>query len=123
MAQPIPKAGLAPAVEAIVGGGVGRVSPWQIAPSCTCTQDPEDAVENAAVLLRLATASTLRQSRLDEALLEVGQVDVLELESLFTAARQRYLRTGASSPTAPDDIEGQSRGRGETGRRNGLERS
>jgi hypothetical protein len=88
--QAVPDAILAPAVEAIVGRRVRPVSLGKIAPGCTGAQNPEDTVENLAVVLRLHSPPPRRQERLDDAPLEVGQVvahdpssDVSQLESLF----------------------------------------
>jgi len=92
--QAIPDAGLSPTVEAIVGGRVRPVPLRQVAPWRACTQHPEDAVENAPIVARLATSTALGQNRLDDAPLEVGQVvahdpssDVSQLESLFAPIR------------------------------------
>lgn len=88
--QAIPDACLAPAVEAIVGGRVGAISLGHVAPRRTGAQHPEDAVENAPILLRLDAAPFRRQQRLDNAPLEVREIvahdpgpDVWERESLF----------------------------------------
>lgn len=72
--QAIPDASLAPAVEAIVGAGVRPVSLRQIAPRRARAQHPEDAVENAAIVLRFGTSPVRRQQRLDNTPLEVGQL-------------------------------------------------
>jgi hypothetical protein len=85
---------LAPAVEAMVGARVGPISRRQIAPRRARAQHPEDTVENAAVVARLAVATVLGQKRFDNAPLEIGQAvahdpssDVSQLESLFAPIR------------------------------------
>ena len=101
--QPIPDASLAPAVEAIVGGGVRAVPLRQIAPRCTGAQHPKDAIEDPAIVARLATSTVLGKNGFDDTPLEVGQVvahdpssDASQLESLFAPIRQRKLSTGPS---------------------------
>lgn len=92
--QAIPDACLAPPVEAIVGGRVRPISLRQIAPRSTRAQHPEDAVENAAIVGRLAASTVLGQKRFDDAPLEVRQVvahdsssGASQLESLFAPIR------------------------------------
>lgn len=92
--QPIPDAGLAPAIEAIVDGRVRPISFRQVAPGRPCPQDPEDAAEDAAIVLWLAAATARRKNRLDNAPLEIRQVvahdpssDVSQLESPFAPIR------------------------------------
>ena len=88
--QTVPDAGLAPPIEAVVGGRVRAISFGQIPPRRTGTQNPEDTVENTPIVLWLHTAPVLRQQRLDDAPLEVCEIvahdpssDVCQLESLF----------------------------------------
>lgn len=92
--QAIPDAGLAPPVEAIVGGRVWPIPFWQIAPRGARPQHPKDAVEDPAIVARLGAPSVHRQKRLDNAPLEVGQVvahdpspNAGHLESLFAPIR------------------------------------
>jgi hypothetical protein len=72
--QAVPDAGLAPAVEAVVGRGAGAVSLGQIAPWRSRAQHPEDAIENATVPLRPHATPALRQKRFDDTPLGVAQV-------------------------------------------------
>ena len=72
--QAIPDAGSSPAVEAVVDGRVGPVAFGQIAPWRAGSQNPEDAVDHLAVILRLHAAPLRRQERLDDAPLGIGQV-------------------------------------------------
>ena len=92
--QAIPDACLAPAVEAIVSRRVRPISLRQIAPRSARAQHPKYAIENAAIVARLATAPVLRQKRFDDTPLEVGQVvthdpspSVLQLESWLALIR------------------------------------
>ena len=92
--QPIPDAGLAPAVEAIVDGRVRPISLRQIAPGRSGPQNPENAAEDTAIVRWLAATTACRQNRLDNAPLEIRQVvahdpssDVSQLESLFAPIR------------------------------------
>ena len=72
--QAVPDAGLAPAVEAVVGGGVGTVSLRQVAPRRPRAQHPEYAIENTTVPLRPHATPALRQKRFDDTPLGVAQV-------------------------------------------------
>ena len=88
--QPIPDAGLAPAVETIVGRRVRPISFRQIAPRGAAAQHPENAVEHTPVGLSARSRLPFGQHRLDDAPLEVRQIvahdpssDVSNLESLF----------------------------------------
>ena len=92
--QAIPDTCLAPTVEAIVSARVRPVPLRQIAPGSARAQHPENAVENPAVVARLAASTVLGQKRLDDTPLEVGQVvahdpspDVSQLESCFALIR------------------------------------
>lgn len=75
--QPVPYPGLAPSIEAIVGGGVGAIAARQIAPWRSRTQNPKDAVHDAAVILAPRAGPALRKQRLNDAPLEVGQIELL----------------------------------------------
>lgn len=72
--QAIPNSGLAPTVEPIVGGRVRPVALRQVAPGSAGTQDPKDAVENTAVLARLAASAVLGKKRFDDTPFEICQV-------------------------------------------------
>lgn len=92
--QPIPDAGLAPTIEAVVRSRVGPVSLRHIPPGRAGAQHPEDAVQDATVFLWLAASPTRRQVLLDHAPLEVGKIvahgpgsNVWQLESLFAPIR------------------------------------
>jgi hypothetical protein len=92
--QAIPNASFAPASEAIVGRRIGSVSVGKIAPWRTGAQNPEDAVQNPAIILAARTRPAFRQDRFDNAPLEVRQIvahdpssDVSNLESLFALLR------------------------------------
>lgn len=102
--QAVPDAGLAPAIEAVVGRGVGPVSTRQVAPRRAGTQHPEDAIEHASVVLRLGPSPVHRQKRLDDTPLEVCEIvahdpssDVSKLESLFADLRYKKLGTRPSN--------------------------
>ena len=91
--KPVPDAGFAPAVEAIVDRRVRPVALGQIAPWQARAQHKEHAVEDLPVVLRLHAAPFRRQHRFDNAPLEVRQIvtchdqssDVWERESLFAS--------------------------------------
>ena len=92
--QAIPDTGFPPAVEAIVGRRVRPVALGQISPWCASAEDPEDAIENSSIVLRLRPAPIHGQQGFDNAPLEVGQIvahdpspDVSKLESLFADLR------------------------------------
>lgn len=72
--QPVPYARLSPSHEAVVAGGAWAVALRQVAPRCTGTKYPEDAVQHPAVIYAGHTSRFVRQERLDHAPLEVGQV-------------------------------------------------
>jgi len=88
----IPYAGFAPAVEAVVNGGIGAVALGQIAPGAARAQDVEHAVENLPVVLGLRPAAVHGKQRLDNAPLGIREIvahdpssDVSQLESLFAS--------------------------------------
>jgi len=53
--QTVPDAGLAPAIEAVVGGRVRPIALGQIAPRGAGSQHPKDAVQNAPIVSRFGT--------------------------------------------------------------------
>src|SRR3954465_14001085 len=69
----VPHASPAPANKAIVAGGVWAEVVRQIAPWRTRTQDPEDAIEHAAVVYTRNAARLVRQERLDGSPFVVGE--------------------------------------------------
>ena len=69
----VPYASPAPANESIVAGGVWAKVLRQIAPWRSRTQDPEDAVEHAAVIYTWNAARLVRQERLDGGPFIVGE--------------------------------------------------
>lgn len=72
--QAIPDGGFAPPVEPIVGGRVRPIPLRQVAPGGAGTQHPKDAVENTAVLARLAASTVLGKKWFDDAPFEICQV-------------------------------------------------
>ena len=92
--QPVPDAGLAPAIEAIVGGRIRPVALRQIAPWCSGSQNPENAVEDAPVVSSSGPRTSLRQNRFDDAPLVIREIVAHDassaagqLESLFADLR------------------------------------
>ena len=72
--QPVPDASLAPAIKAIVGGRVGSIPFRQIPPRRSRPQNPEDAIHNPSIILRLLATPPLRKYWLDDTPLEIRQV-------------------------------------------------
>ena len=72
--EPIPMAGLAPAVEAIVAGRVGAVALRQIAPRRARAQHPEDAVQNPPVVDPRHAPWLVRKKRLDDRPFKIRKV-------------------------------------------------
>ena len=72
--QPVPDAGLAPTIKAIVDGRVGSIPLGQIPPGRSRPQHPKDAIHDPSVILRLPATSSLRQRWLDDTPLEIRQV-------------------------------------------------
>jgi len=72
--QPIPDAGFAPAIEAIVGRRVRAVALRQVAPRRTSSQYPENAVHHPAIILALGPRSAPRQHPFDDRPLRIRQV-------------------------------------------------
>ena len=61
----VPEAGLAPTVEAAGHGGPWAIPLGQVPPGCACAYDPQDAVDDLAMIsCRTACSSFLRQERL-----------------------------------------------------------
>jgi hypothetical protein len=56
----VPDASLSPANEAIVASRVWPIVLWQIAPRCTRTQNPKDAIEHATVIYAPNAARLVR---------------------------------------------------------------
>ena len=70
----VPHARFPPSHEAVVAGGARAVALGQVAPWCTGSQHPEDAVQRAAVINARHASRLVGQERLDHAPLEVGQI-------------------------------------------------
>ena len=68
----LPNTGLAPAVETVSDCGLGTVVPGQLAPRCPSAQDPEDAVENAAVVVGRSSGAWLGHQWLQAVSLPIG---------------------------------------------------
>lgn len=92
--QPIPNAGFAPPIEAVVGGRIGAVSLGHIAPRRTGTQNPEDAIEDLSIVLWLRSAPIHRQQRLYDAPLEVGQIVAHDPSSNVGTLESPFRSTG-----------------------------
>ncbi len=71
--DPAPDASAAPANEAIVAGGIGAEILRQITPGCPRSQDPEDAIQDTAVVHTGHAAWLVRQHRLDGSPFFVGE--------------------------------------------------
>lgn len=72
--QPIPDACLPPSHKAVVAGGARPVALGQVAPWCSRSKHPEDAVQRAAVIDARHASGLVGQERLDHAPFEVGQI-------------------------------------------------
>ncbi len=72
--QAIPDARFPPANETVVAGRARTVALGQIAPWRTRAQDPKDAVQHSAVVNPRNASRLVRQQRLDNAPLEIGQI-------------------------------------------------
>ena len=70
----VPHTGLAPVDEAIVAGRVWAVAFRQVAPRCTRTQDPENAVQHPPVVNTWNTARLVRKKRFDDRPFEARQI-------------------------------------------------
>ena len=68
----LPHASLAPAVKAVSNGAPGAIAPRQIAPRRPSTQDPEDAVENAAMVVGRSSSAWLGHQWLQALPLPIG---------------------------------------------------
>ena len=79
--QPIPNAGFAPAIEAVVGGRVGAVALGQVAPGRSRSQDEKDRVENTPVVCARHAPRLVGQKRLDDPPLRIAQVKPRHLQS------------------------------------------
>jgi hypothetical protein len=62
-----------PANDAIVAGGVGAEAAGQIAPRCSRSQDPEDAIEDTTVVHAAQATRLVEQHRLDGSPLIIGE--------------------------------------------------
>jgi len=72
--QPVPDAGPAPTIKAIVDGCVRSIPLGQIPPRRSRPQHPKDAIHDLSVILRLPAWASLRQHWLNDAPLEIRQV-------------------------------------------------
>src|SRR6267378_7616684 len=68
-----PDACSSPANEAIVAGRVRTEVDWQVAPRCSRSQDPEDAIENTTVIHPWHAPRLVGQHRLDGSPFLVGE--------------------------------------------------
>jgi hypothetical protein len=71
--DPAPNTGSTPADEAVVASGVWTKRFRQVAPRCARSQDPEDTIEDTAVIHAWYAARLVRQHRLDDSPLWVGE--------------------------------------------------
>jgi hypothetical protein len=71
--NPAPDASPPPADEAVVASGVGAEALRQITPRCPRSQDPEDAIQDTAVVHPPDTAWLVRQHWIDGGPLMVGE--------------------------------------------------
>lgn len=76
--EAVPHTCFTPSDKAIVAGGAGAVSLWQIAPLRTGSQHPEDAVQHAAIVY---ARQHLGQERLDHKPFGIGQVIAAHAEA------------------------------------------
>src|ERR1041384_549385 len=60
-----PDASSSPTNEAIVAGRVRTEVDWQVAPRCSRSEDPEDAIEDTTVIHPWHAARLIRQHRLN----------------------------------------------------------
>jgi hypothetical protein len=72
--DPAPNASPTPPNEAIVASGVGAELMRQIAPRCPRSQDPADAIQDAAVVHSGDTARLVWQPRFDGSPLVIGKL-------------------------------------------------
>jgi hypothetical protein len=71
--DPAPDSSPSPTNEAIVAGGIGAEALREIAPRRPGSQDPEDTIQDTAVVHPRDTARLVRQHRLDGGPLMVGE--------------------------------------------------
>ncbi len=72
--NPVPDAGLGPAAEAVVAGRRRAVATGQISPRRAGTQNPEDAVQNPAIIHPGNPAGLPWQQRLDNRPLKIREI-------------------------------------------------
>ena len=70
----VPDAGFPPPIEAVVDRRAGSVAFGQIAPRRARAQYPEDAIQDAPVVDPGHATRLVRQQRLDQTPLEVGEI-------------------------------------------------
>lgn len=89
--HPVPHARLSPSHEAVVAGGARAIAVGQVAPWRSRSQNPEDAVQHAAVIDTRHTSRLVGQQRLDHTPLEIGQIISAHAyaESDFSGRRKR----------------------------------
>ena len=85
--------------EAIVAGGVTPEAVGQIAPRSTGSQDPEDAIEDTAVVHAGHAARLVRQHRLDGSPFKVGEFVAHDSRLQFGSLNQ--VRGEAINPQMP----------------------
>jgi hypothetical protein len=56
-----------------LASGAGTIDLWQIAPWCTRTRNPKDAIEYATVIYTTTAARLVRQHRLDGGLFIIAE--------------------------------------------------
>ena len=72
--EKIPNASLCPTPEAVIAGSVRSVALRQITPRRTGSQNPEDAIENTAVVHARNSAWFIGQQRFNCSPFEVSQI-------------------------------------------------
>src|SRR5690349_1859133 len=86
----VPHPGLTPAHEAIVAGRRRPIPLRDVAPRRAGAEAPQDAVEHTAIVHPWHAAGLVRQERLDDLPLEIGQL---------MSAHQILPQTAGESPT------------------------
>lgn len=78
-----PDAGLGPAIEAIVDGGVGAVALRQVALGRSGSEDPEDTVQDPTIVHPSHPARLVGKERLDQPPLEIRKIETCHESLLY----------------------------------------
>jgi hypothetical protein len=102
--DPAPNAGPPPANETVIASGVGTERIRQIAPWCSGSKDPENAVENTTVVHPRNSTRLVGQHRLDRGPFTVGEFIAHDSKPQFGSLNHRRPTKHNAPAPAPSTV-------------------